>query len=78
MPDFASSDNKGLKVELVLKDKPAEKGGMKKGDVIVGINGAPVTNIQDYMFRLNQLKAGDIVNVSVVRDSRIIILTIKL
>jgi len=78
MPDFASTDNKGLKAELVLKGKPAEKGGMKNGDIIVGINGKPVTNIQDYMFRLNQLKAGDIVNVSVLRQGKPVELIINL
>jgi len=78
MPDFASSENKGLKVELVLKDKPAERGGMLKGDIITGINGGQVTNIQDYMFRLNQLKAGDIVTVKVLRDGNIKELFIKL
>ena len=78
MPDFASSDNKGLKAELVLKGKPAEKGGMKNGDVIVGINGKPVTNIQDYMFRLNQLKAGDIVAVSVLRKGVLVELIVNL
>jgi S1-C subfamily serine protease len=78
MPDFTSTDNKGLKAELVLKGKPAEKGGMKNGDIIIGINGKPVTNIQDYMFRLNQLKAGDIVNVSVNRNGVPIELIINL
>jgi len=78
MPDFASSDNKGLKVELVLKGKPAEKGGLKNGDIIVGINGKPVTNIQDYMFRLNQLKAKDIVGVTVLRKGEKIELVVNL
>jgi Zn-dependent M28 family amino/carboxypeptidase len=78
MPDFSSTDNKGLKAELVLKDKPAEKGGMKNGDIIVGINGGAVTNIQDYMFRLNQLKAGDIVKVNVNRNGKIVELIINL
>ena len=78
MPDFASSDNKGLKVELVLKGKPAEKGGLKNGDIIVAINGKPVTNIQDYMFRLNQLKAKDIVGVTVLRKGEKLELVVNL
>jgi len=78
MPNFTSTDNNGLKVELVIKGKPAEKGGVKNGDVIVGINGKPVTNIQDYMFRLNQLKAGDIVGVTVLRKGEKIDLIVNL
>ena len=55
-----------------------KKGGMKNGDIIVGINGKPVTNIQDYMFRLNQLKAGDIISVSVIRNGTPVELIINL
>jgi len=51
---------------------------IENGDIIVGINGKPVTNIQDYMFRLNQLKAGDIVNVSVLRQGKPVELIINL
>ena len=51
---------------------------MKNGDIIIGINDKPVTNIQDYMFRLNQLKAGDIIIVKVLRNGNPVELTIKI
>ena len=41
---------------------------MKKGDIIIAIDGKTVGNIQDYMFRLGQLKAGDISVVTVIRN----------
>jgi serine protease Do len=78
MPDFAGNVKNGLRADLVTPGKPAALGGMKKGDVITSINGKPVNNIQDYMFRLNQLKQGDSIVVEVLRDSQKIVLIIQL
>ena len=57
MPDFAGAVKNGLRADLVTPGKPAALGGMKKGDIITAINGKPVNNIQDYMFRLGQSQA---------------------
>ena len=78
MPDFAGNVKNGLRADLVTPGKPAALGGMKKGDVIISINGKPVNNIQDYMFRLNQLKPGESIAVEVLRDSQKIVLIIQL
>ncbi len=68
MPDFASQDNKGLGVDFVSPGKPAEGAGMKKGDVIIGINGNEIKNIRDYMFQLSKLEAGERITVKVIRN----------
>lgn len=78
MPDFAGNVKNGLRADLVTPGRPAALGGMKKGDVIVSINGKPVGNIQDYMFRLNQLKAGETINVEVLRGTQKVVLIIQL
>ncbi|NUM69933.1 MAG: M28 family peptidase [Ignavibacteriaceae bacterium] len=78
MPDMSSSDIKGVRAEAVIPGKPAEKGGMKKGDIIVALNGKPVTNLYEYMDRLNELKKGDVVKVDVQRDGATITLEITL
>lgn len=78
MPDFAGNVKNGLRADLVTPGKPAALGGMKKGDIITSINGKPVNNIQDYMFRLNQLKPGESIAVEVLRDSQKIVLIIQL
>jgi len=69
MPDVSGEGNQGLKVLAVTEGKPAAIAGMKKGDVITAIDGKPVGNIQDYMFRLGQLKAGDRAMVSIKRNN---------
>jgi hypothetical protein len=67
MPDVSSEGTAGMKVLAVTPGKPAANAGMKKGDIIIAIDGKSVGNIQDYMFRLGQLKSGDISVVTVLR-----------
>ena len=78
MPDFAGSEKKGLRVDGVTKNGPADKGGMKKGDIITGINGMTVGNIYEYMSRLQKLKHGMTVNVEVIRGEKNEVLVIQL
>ncbi len=78
MPDFAGTEKKGLRIDGVTKDGPADKGGMKKGDIITGINGMPVGNIYEYMSRLQKLKQGMTVNVEVIRNGKNEVLIIQL
>jgi len=70
MPDVTGSVKNGLRAELVTPGKPADLGGMKKGDIIISINGKPVKDIEEYMFRLSQLKKGDAVTVEVLRNDK--------
>ena len=78
MPDFAGTEKKGLRVDGVTKDAPADRGGIKKGDIIVGINGMPVGNIYEYMTRLSKLKHGMTISVEVIREGKNQVLLIQL
>lgn len=78
MPDFAGTEKKGLRIDGVTKDGPADKGGMKKGDIITGINGMTVGNIYEYMSRLQKLKHGMTVNVEIIREGKNEVLIILL
>ncbi|MEI7500533.1 MAG: M20/M25/M40 family metallo-hydrolase [Bacteroidota bacterium] len=78
MPDFAGTEKKGLRIDGVTKDGPADKGGMKKGDIITGVNGMPVGNIYEYMSRLQKLKQGMTVSVEIIREEKNQVLIIQL
>jgi len=78
MPDFAGNVKNGLRADLITPGRPAAIGGMKKGDIIVSINGKPVGNIQDYMFRMSQLKFGETIHVEVLRGTKKEVLIIQL
>jgi len=78
MPDFAGVIKNGLRADAVTPGKPAALGGMKKGDIITAINAKPVNNIQDYMFRMGQLKHGETISVEVLRNGKKEVLLIQL
>jgi aminopeptidase YwaD len=78
MPDFAGVIKNGLRADFVTPGKPAAMGGMKKGDIITFIDAKPVNNIQDYMFRMKQLKRGQTITVEVLRDGKKVVLLIQL
>lgn len=78
MPNFTSTENDGLGVDGVRKGGPAEGAGMLKGDRIVALNGLSVSNIYEYMSRLNKLEAGSTVNVDIIRNGERMVLLVNL
>jgi aminopeptidase YwaD len=78
LPDFAGTEKRGLRIDGVTKGGPADRGGMKKGDIITSLNGMSVGNIYEYMSRLSKLKHGMTVSVEVIRNEKTEILLIQL
>ncbi|MGM0464179.1 MAG: M20/M25/M40 family metallo-hydrolase [Bacteroidota bacterium] len=78
MPDFAGNVKNGLRADFVTPGRPADLGGMKKGDIITAINGKEINNIEDYMYRLSQLEHGENIQVEVLRDDKKELLLIAL
>ena len=78
MPDFAGAEKRGLRVDAVTKGKPADKAGMKKGDIITAIDGKKVGGVYDYMGRLKTLEIGQQVSVDIIRDEKETVLIVNL
>ena len=78
MPDYAFEGGEGLQVDGVINNKPANRAGLEKGDVIVAMDGKPVKNIYDYMYRLEECKPGQRINVDVLRNGKNITLVVDL
>jgi hypothetical protein len=78
MPDFAGVEKRGMRVDAVSKGKPAYAAGMKKGDIIIAIDGKKVSNIYEYMDRLQKLEAGTTISVDILRDEKPIVLIVQL
>jgi hypothetical protein len=78
IPDVSGASNTGLKALGVKENNPAHRAGMKSGDIITAMNGKPVKNIQDYMFRLSELKAGMTVSVEIKRGEQKMVLLVQL
>jgi hypothetical protein len=68
MPDYVY-EGQGVHVDGVTKGKAADRAGVLKGDVIVGLGDIEVKNIQDYMKGLSMFKKGDSTTVKLKRGT---------
>ena len=69
IPDY-STEVKGVKLSGVRGGSPAEKGGLKGGDIIVEFAGQKITNIYDYTYALDAVKIGVAVKMTVEREGQ--------
>lgn len=69
-PAYGEEDIQGVKLDGVSEGSPAEKGGLKAGDIIVAFDGRKVGNIEEYMECLGEHKPGDTVEVGIRREGR--------
>ena len=69
MPDYVH-EGKGLKIDGVMDDRPAAKGGMEAGDVVIQIGETKVAYIYGYMDALGQFKKGDKTIVTFLRKGK--------
>jgi serine protease Do/serine protease DegQ len=60
----------GSVVSQVLGGSPAEKAGIKAGDVILAVNGTPVENSSDLRNSIGFLPVGETVRLSILRDGK--------
>ncbi len=68
MPDYGAQV-KGLRVDAVSADKPAERAGIKKGDIIIKMGPVVVDDIYAYMAALGKFHKGDSTTVLVQRGA---------
>ncbi len=59
---------KGVIISEVLSDSPAEKAGLKQGDVIIELDGKEFVNGSDFRNNIALKKPGTTVNLTVIRD----------
>jgi Tol biopolymer transport system component len=69
IPDY-TTEVKGVKLGGVRGGSPAEKAGLRGGDVIVEFAGQKITNIYDYTYALDAAKIGRSTRMVVERDGR--------
>jgi len=70
VPDMAAGDIKGVRLADVRPGAPADKAGLKSGDVIIEFAGKEIANLQDYADALVGAKIGQPVGVVVLRDGQ--------
>ncbi len=79
--DLADSFNlkstKGVLVADVLSDSPAEKAGLKSGDIILKLNGEDITDIGSFRNKISTMTPGTKVKLLVMRDGKEQEITVK-
>ena len=78
MPDYAGEDVKGVGVGPVREGGPAEKAGIKEGDVIVSLRGIPTPDIEMYSEVLDEQFIGRTVTVRVRKGDAEVDLQVKI
>ena len=76
MPDYAFS-GKGMKIDGVIDDRPAQKAGMEVGDIVVRLGDIPVNDMRGYMTALSSFEKGQKVEAVVLRDGVEVVLTVQ-
>ncbi|MDF3018879.1 MAG: peptidase [Steroidobacteraceae bacterium] len=74
---FGLDRPRGALVGQVLEDSPAQKGGVKDGDVILSVNGKPVDRSTQLPSVISQIKPGDTAKLEVWRDGASRTLNVK-
>jgi len=70
IPEFGERPQAGVAITGVRAASPAERAGLKAGDVIVRFGDVDVRSLEDLTFALRGKRPGDRVAVVVVRDGR--------
>ena len=68
MPDYTFSGT-GVRADGISEGKPAEKAGLKAGDIIIQIGDYKIPDVQGYMQVLGKFKKGDATKVTVKRGT---------
>ena len=76
IPDYSEGDRIGVKLSGTRPGSPAEKGGLRAGDVIVKFGGRQIRNIYDYTYALDGARIGQPVEIVVQRDGKEVTLTV--
>jgi hypothetical protein len=73
IPDYAGPADRrpGLLLSAVRADGPAERGGLRRGDLIVGIDEREIRGIEDFMAVLSEATPGERATVKVERNGEL-------
>ena len=68
--EFGYSVTEGAQVTEVIAGSAADAAGIRKDDVIVGVNGEPMATGNELRNRIGFMRPGEEVNIDIVRDGR--------
>lgn len=75
VPDYLFN-GKGMRIDGVSEDKPAQKAGMQKGDIVVKMGDNEIEDMMSYMKSLGKFEKGNTAKVTIKRNEEIIVLDV--
>jgi len=69
IPDYLF-EGKGMRIDGISEDKPAQKAGLQKGDIVVQLGDSTVVDMMSYMRALSAFDPGDTTTVRVLRNDQ--------
>jgi S1-C subfamily serine protease len=73
---YTSADHGRITVDGFSPIGPAAHAGFKRGDRIVSVNGVAVTSQEEFYEVLWKNRAGEVIEVSVQRDNRVVVIPV--
>ena len=72
VPDYGGPPKgvSGVLLAGVRPGSPADRAGIRRGDILVGLGAHRIGSVEDFMFALTASKPGDAVTTTVLRDGR--------
>ena len=67
---FGLTDKNGVLVAGLLKDGPAQKAGIKKGDIIKQFDAKAINSVKDLLAMVNKTEIGRKVKITAIRDKK--------
>lgn len=69
VPNY-SDQSDGMKLDGVRAGSPAERAGLRAGDMVVKLGKTAIKNVYDYTYALGELRAGEEVEITIRREGR--------
>ncbi len=67
---WGMSGRKGAVVADLVPDGPAQRAGLQAGDVVIAVNGAPVTSPSEMTREVAKVRAGDVAKLDIFRGGK--------
>jgi S1-C subfamily serine protease len=68
--EFGATAHSGALISDVAPGGPAEKAGLHRGDIVLQINGRPLTDQRDLQLTVSKMAPGTTINLVILRDGQ--------
>jgi len=76
--NFGLKNKQGVLVGRIFPGAPADKAGIKQGDIIIKFNGKKINSVDDLLYTVTQSEVGKKVDIEIIRNGKNIVLPITI